>query len=271
MPPAASDWYVLTNAHVVGDDAYVNVDWYSDTPTIRARVLGRDELADVALLDARPTDFIDDGIGHLKRYSAGVYAADNARRGDKVIAVGYPGGLSGDVEYSLTDGIVSSLSIYLDGVRFVKTNAAINEGNSGGPLMNTNGQIIGMNTFKDKQAKSDNQGYALAMDEIFSRFASLKAGAVVRKPTPTPRPAQIPKAYLADGSFLAVLTWDDGWYNTRQDGTICVDRVVDSGNYIEWSWGECLYSGEEQNGNVYVWYQGQWLEAYQVELESRPY
>ena len=70
---------------------------------------------------------------------------------------------------------------------------------------------------------------------------------------------------------MAVLTWDDGWYNTRQDGAICIDHVKQSGDWYEW-YGQCEYSGQqEQNGNVYVWYQGQWLKAFWVELDSRPY
>lgn len=271
MTATSRDWYVLTNAHVVGTDAYVDVEWYSDTPVVRAKVLGRDDLADVALLDARPTDFMDDGIDYLRRWSPGVYAADDAQYGEEVIAAGYPGGLSDNSEFSITRGVVSSPSVTIDGVLFVKTDAAINYGNSGGPLMNTRGVIVGMNTLKDPEGSSENIAYALAMAEIFSRFASLKAGSVVRNPTPTPAPTQIPVADLTDGSFLAVLAWDDGWYNTWQDGTICVDRVTESGDYIEWNWGECLYSGQEQNGNVYVLYQGQWLEAYWIELESRPY
>ena len=143
---AAGDWYVLTNAHVVGDDAYVNVEWFSDVPTIRAKVLGKDKIADVALLDARPTDFRSDGISYLEQHSADVYAGDDAQSGEQVIAAGFPGGVTGQ-EFSHSDGIVSNPSVLVDGVRHIRTDAAINSGNSGGPLMNTRGIIIGMNTF----------------------------------------------------------------------------------------------------------------------------
>ena len=121
--------------------------------------------------------------------------------------------------------------------------------------MTLQGAIIGMNTWI--RTDLENVGYALPMAEIFSRFASLKAGSVVRNPTPAPTP--IPKADLTDGSFLAVLAWDDGWYNTWQDGTICVDRVVESGNYIDlgnWAQKPVQIDARTASWNGYVLYQG---------------
>ena len=276
-PSRRSDWYVVTNAHVVDSNSTVTVSWlYRDVPVLHGvRVLGVDEQADVALLQVGPNDFdissseLADGLTFLNLVGKGITTSTNVRQGAQVIAMGFPDGGGGR---TTTSGVISAPRArdrYYPGVDWIKTDTAINPGNSGGPLMTLQGQIIGMNTWG--RGDLENVGYALPMDEIFSRFDALKRGSVVRKPTPTPRPTQIPKADFTDGSFLAVLTWDDGRYNTRQDGTICVDRVVEYDNYIEWSWGKCLYSGQERNGNVYVWYQGQWLEAYWVELESRPY
>ena len=240
---------------------YVN--WYSDTPTIRARVLGKDELADVALLDARPTDFMSDGIDFLKRYSADVYAADDAQYGENVIAIGYPGGLSGNSEFSITRGIVSSPSIYIDGVRFVKTDAAINYGNSGGPLMNTRGVIVGMNTLKDPCGSSDNMAYALAMDEIFSRFELLITGVVVGEPI----------ARYDDGSYLALLQWPergcDLQHNTR-GGRPCVDRIMETDQGYIWS-QNCPFTGYYDGDNVYIDFNGITYPVVEVILSEKPY
>ena len=101
-------------------------------------MLGKDKIADVALLDARPTDFRSDGISYLEQHSADVYAEDDAQSGEQVIAAGFPGGVTGQ-EFSHSDGIVSNPSVLVDGVRHIRTDAAINSGNSGGPLMNTRG------------------------------------------------------------------------------------------------------------------------------------
>ena len=270
-----SAWYVLTNAHVVGSDSFVEIIWYSDTPTVRARVLGRDEEADVALLDARPTDFMDDGIDYLQHYSPHIYAGDDAEYGDEVIVAGYPGGLSDYAELSITRGVVSSPSILINGISYVKTDAAINEGNSGGPLMTTGGQIIGINTLKDKQAKSDNIGYALAMDEVFNRFEFLKNGGNLYVPTPTP---QVPTANYADESYLAVLMWEEGgqtWHKLTSTGAICVDRVTetDLGNgryHYRWR-ANCEFAGYESGGDFYIDINDTTYLLVKVTLNSEPY
>ena len=261
-------WYVVTNAHVVGSNQHVTVSWYSDIPILdRVQVLGVDEFADVAILDVSPNDFDwsgtgwNDGLEYLNRWGTGIKTTSNVRQGAEVIAMGYPDGGGG---ITITAGLVSAERVanasYGQGVDWIKTDAALNPGNSGGPLMTTRGEIIGMNTWGRRDL--ENVGYALPMQEIFNRFNTLKNG--VRTLAPTP------KDHFTDGSFLAVLTWDDGWYNTREDGSICVDRVWQDGNWYEWR-DQCIYSGQERNGNVYAWYQEQWLEAQWVELDGRPY
>ena len=238
--------------------------------------MGVDEFADVALLDVGPNDFDwsgtnwDSGLEYLNHWGEGITVSTNIRQGAEVLAMGFPDGGGGR---TTTRGIVSSENVYdqtyREGVGFIKTDTAINPGNSGGPLITRTGEIIGMNTWG--RTDLENVGYALPMQEILNRFNALKNGQSRIAATPTPAPTPIPKADFTDGSFLAVLTWDDGRYNTTQDGDICVDRVVESGDWIEWKWGECLYSGQERDRSVYVWYQEEWLEAYWIELENRPY
>ena len=267
-PSGPRDWYVVTNAHVVGNNDYVTVSWsYRGVPDLdRVQVLGRDEFADVALLDVGPNDFDwsgtewPNGLTYLNRWGTGVKTSSNVQRGAEVLAMGFPDGGGGR---TITRGVVSSVDVYLDGMNWIKTDAAINPGNSGGPLMTRSGEIIGMNTWK--RTDLENVGYALPMQEILNRFNALKhrQNRLV-PPTATPQP------HFTDGSFLAVLTWDNGWYNTRYDGSICVDRVWQDGNWYEWR-KECEYSGEERDGTVYVWSQGQWLAARWVEMDSRPY
>ena len=262
---------------MVGDHDYVMVSWaYRGIPDLdQVRVLGRDEFADVALLDVGPNDFDwrrtrwPNGLTYLKRSGEGITVSTNVQQGAEVLAMGFPVGGGGR---TTTDGLVSAESVtnasYGTSVSWIKTNAALNPGNSGGPLMTLTGKIIGMNTWGRRDL--ENVGYALPMQEILNRFSALKSGQHLVAATPTPVPTPIPKANFTDGSFLAVLTWDDGWYNTRLDGTVCIDHVRQFGNRFEWS-GQCEYGGREQNGKFYAWYRQQWLEAYSLELENRPY
>ncbi|MCK8786502.1 DegQ family serine endoprotease [Roseomonas sp. NAR14] len=127
--------YVVTNNHVINGADEINV-ILQDNTTIRAELVGTDERTDIALLRIR-TDH---------RLTAVPFGnSDEAQVGDWVMAIGNPFGLGG----SVTTGIVSARGrdirqgMYDD---FIQTDAAINRGNSGGPLFNMQGQVIGINT-----------------------------------------------------------------------------------------------------------------------------
>ena len=127
--------YVVTNNHVVDGADEVTVT-LQDNTALKATIVGRDERIDIALLKVtsdKPLPFVPFGD------------SDKERVGDWVLAIGNPFGLGG----SVTAGIVSARGRdirqgpYDD---FIQTDAAINRGNSGGPLFNMDGQVIGINT-----------------------------------------------------------------------------------------------------------------------------
>ena len=181
-PAKDSDWYVVTNAHVVGSSRVVKVGWYTDTPILdQVHVLGVDEQADVAILDVSPNDFRGGGVVYLKTHGRGITTSSEIRQGTEVVAMGFPDGGGGR---SVTRGLVSAESVSLNGVDWIKTDTALNPGNSGGPLMTTAGQIIGMNTWK--RTDLENVGYALPIEAIFQRFGSLlpAESRVTTSPTP---------------------------------------------------------------------------------------
>ena len=133
------DGYILTNAHVIagGSECYVVLDTGED---YRACLLGLDEEKDLAV---------------IKIAASGLPAAefgdsDALTVGDPVFAIGNPLGV--ELRGTLTDGIVSAINrdVYIDGVTMtlIQTNAALNNGNSGGPLINVYGQVVGINTMK---------------------------------------------------------------------------------------------------------------------------
>ena len=129
---------VVTNNHVIKDaeDIIIRVEGDTEYIEYKAKVIGADPLSDIAVLKIESNDkFLPVKLGD----------SDKARIGDWVIAIGNPLGLSGTV----TSGIISArnrnigLSRYED---YIQTDASINVGNSGGPLFNMEGDVIGINT-----------------------------------------------------------------------------------------------------------------------------
>jgi len=126
---------VVTNNHVIADADEITVILHDGTAS-KAEVVGRDAKADLALLRIKTT---------AKLSSVGFGNSDDMRVGDWVVAIGNPYGLGGTV----TAGIVSARSRDINAGPyddFIQTDAAINKGNSGGPLFNLKGEVIGINT-----------------------------------------------------------------------------------------------------------------------------
>jgi len=145
------DGYILTNAHVVRDANKIKVTM-NDKRVFMGKVVGIDAYSDVAVVK------ID--ANNLPAVSLG--RSDNLRPGEFAIAIGNPVGL----DHTVTLGIISGVNrqgIDVNGnVNFIQTDAAINPGNSGGPLLNLEGQVIGVNTAM--QANAQNIGFSIPID-----------------------------------------------------------------------------------------------------------
>lgn len=130
----SKDGYVVTNAHVIDDSKNVTVE-FEDRRELQAKVIGVDRLSDIALLKVEATDLPFVSLGDSDKLDVGQW----------VVAIGTPFGL----DYTATQGIVSALSRSLPKdtyVPFIQTDAAVNPGNSGGPLFDLDGQVIGVNS-----------------------------------------------------------------------------------------------------------------------------
>ena len=130
----STDGTILTNAHVVIAAADVTVK-LADRREFKAKIIGADELTDIAVLKIDAKGLTAVKLGDPR----------SIRVGEWVLAIGSPFGL----ENTVTAGIVSATSRSLpDGiyVPFIQTDAAVNPGNSGGPLINMNGEVIGINS-----------------------------------------------------------------------------------------------------------------------------
>ncbi|CUS96859.1 DegQ family serine endoprotease [Candidatus Chrysopegis kryptomonas] len=134
------DGYILTNNHVVegGEKGSITVTLW-DGREFKAKLIGRDKLTDLAVLKIDANDLPVARFGN----------SDELQVGQWVLAVGNPLGLN----LTVTAGIVSALSRNIGIIResygvenFIQTDAAINPGNSGGPLVNLNGEVVGINT-----------------------------------------------------------------------------------------------------------------------------
>lgn len=148
-----NEGYVVTNAHVLEYAKYADA-ITSDSERKTMSLIGYDNKLDLALLkisgEYNPLEFED---------------SDNVKVGEKVIAIGNPEGLS----FSVTEGIVSGInrkSSYND-ADYIQTDAALNPGNSGGPLINTEGKVIGINSMK---YNGDNIGFALESNLVVNKI-----------------------------------------------------------------------------------------------------
>ena len=133
------DGYLVTNAHVV-EGAYSITVRLSDNREFPARIVGRDQVSDLAVLSIDAADLTPACFGN----------SDSLRVGDSVVAIGDP--LGAELRGTMTDGIVSAINrdVTVDGrtMSLIQTNAALNSGNSGGPLIDCYGQVVGINTLK---------------------------------------------------------------------------------------------------------------------------
>ncbi len=164
------DGFILTNEHVVEGAQRIKVT-LQDGRQFRARVTGRDDKTDVALIKI-------DASGHLPIAPLG--DSDGLRVGAWVIAIGNPFGF----DHSVTAGIVSAKGRFIPGNYddFIQTDASINPGNSGGPLIDQHGAVVGVNSaIYTRSGSSMGIGFAVPVNLIKDELPQLRSrGSVVR-------------------------------------------------------------------------------------------
>ena len=165
--------YIVTNAHVVSNLDKINV-MLKNKKICVAKLVGLDYYSDLALIQIKDK-FIN---------SAKIANSDNLRIGDFVISIGNPYGFSHTVTYGIVSALCrNNISLNTHGYyNFIQTDAAINQGNSGGGLFNTNGQLIGINTAMVTTKNGGNMGLGLAIPSNMVRIIThqLEEGGVKR-------------------------------------------------------------------------------------------
>jgi len=150
----SEDGFIVTNCHVIAGANTISVQ-LTDQRVLSARVVGMDAVSDLAVLQVDATDLIPAVFGDSSALQVG----------DLVVAIGDPLGV--ELRGTMTDGIVSAINrdITVGGrtMTLIQTNAALNAGNSGGPLLNCYGQIVGINTMKMQNGLSGAEGLGFAI------------------------------------------------------------------------------------------------------------
>lgn len=168
-----SNGYIVTNEHVVDGATSVQV-VFKDGSTANATVVATDKIDDLAVIKVDPSTVA--GVKQLQ-------FADSSQLvpGQMAIAIGAPYGLP----ETITVGVVSGLDRTISGSNYtgmIQTDAAINPGNSGGPLLDENGQVIGINTAIESAQGAQNIGFAIPSNVVKNRLPGLEAGTSATRP-----------------------------------------------------------------------------------------
>lgn len=197
--------YIVTNNHVIRDADEVRVTFHDDT-SLEAKIIGKDEKTDLALLQVKPE----------KSLTAVPFGnSDTMHVGDWVLAIGNPFGLGGTV----TQGIISARQRDINAGPyddFIQTDASINRGNSGGPMFNLNGEVIGINTaIFSPSGGSVGIGFAIpsnlakpVIDQLVQYGRTRRGWLGVRIQTVTPEIAESLNLKDAEGALIASTTED---------------------------------------------------------------
>ncbi len=153
--------YIVTNCHVVENADTIQILFHDDR-RMDAQLVGMDSVSDLAVLWVDAEDLTVATLGD----------SSSLRVGDAVVAIGDPLGV--ELRGTMTDGIVSAINrdVNVDGrvMNLIQTNAALNSGNSGGPLLNRYGQVVGINTMKMGDAMSvagvEGLGFAIPSNTV---------------------------------------------------------------------------------------------------------
>jgi serine protease Do len=202
------DGYILTNNHVAGKATKMKVK-LSDGRELTAKLVGADPETDLAVIKIDASNLPYAKLGN----------SDSLEQGEWVIALGSPFGL----EQTMTAGIVSAIGRELTGTgqqftKFIQTDASINPGNSGGPLINMNGEVVGINSMiYSRSGASEGIGFSIPSNLASKVYGQLVKNGKVQRAFLGVYPAQITPAIArnfnfkgTDGALVRDLSTDKG-------------------------------------------------------------
>lgn len=153
------NYYAITNYHVIEDSIVVKAYFGENFDEVKAKVIAKEKNKDLAIINFKTSLYLEPlELGN----------SDNVKKGQFAIAIGSPQGY----EYfnSLTLGVISYTNRLIEDEYgrnlFIQTDVAINPGNSGGPLINLNGEVIGVNTMKLVDEEIDSMGFSIPINVV---------------------------------------------------------------------------------------------------------
>lgn len=172
--------YILTNYHVVNGSSALKV-VFSDDSKVDAKFVGGDEYLDVAVISVD-----EDAVLKVAEFGS----SSDSVLGDTVFTVGSPVG--DEYRGTVTRGILSGkdrlVTVAVKGgvedyvMKLIQTDAAMNPGNSGGPLCNVNGEVIGMNSLKLVKNEVEGMGFAISAEDIMAHIDTFEKGEKIKRP-----------------------------------------------------------------------------------------
>lgn len=167
--------YILTNYHVINGGSEVSV-VFTNNKEYKVEVVGYDEYSDIAVLSVEKKDIIS---------TAQIGSSDDLRIGDTTFAVGTPVD-SSVYSWSVTRGILSGKDRMVQVDNYVmsvlQTDTAINSGNSGGPLCNSNGEVIGITNMKLASSQIEGMGFAIPIEDAVKNAETIISGKKISRP-----------------------------------------------------------------------------------------
>lgn len=161
---------IVTNNHVVDGATTVEIT-FSDKSTATAEIKGSDSNADLAVLSVNMNDLSKDTISAIKVATLG--DSDSVKAGDTAIAIGNALGYGQSVTVGVISAVNREVTIENKTMKLLQTDAAINPGNSGGALLNTEGQVIGINSVKYADTDVEGMGYAIPISNAIPMINEL--------------------------------------------------------------------------------------------------
>ncbi len=202
-----NDGYIVTNNHVISGAKEIIVS-LADGRSMKGKVVGADELTDIAVVKIDATDLPAASFGN----------SDDIVVGEPAIAIGNPMGL--EFQGTVTSGVISALNRTVDigerKLKLLQTDAAISPGNSGGALVNADGQVIGINSAKVAANGVEGIGFAIPINTVRDIVDQLMAGGHVVRP------------YLGVGVFDKETAARQG-YELNVDAGVYVQQVTLNG------------------------------------------